>query len=110
MAAIKYERKRTGSSSLSSSETHATGSSLRRLQSASRVVLPKPAGAETTVKSRLAPSSSRSWRREREHGIRTIAGHIKLCLEYLPVHEWHLSSPENYTRRPTKSGLLMPLT
>ena len=42
-----------------------TGSSLRWLQSASKVVLPKPAGAETTVKSRLAPSSSRSCRRER---------------------------------------------
>ena len=65
IAAIRYERKRTGSSSLSSSETQATGSPLRLLQSASNVVLPKPAGAETTVRSRRTPSSSRSYRRER---------------------------------------------
>ena len=33
MAAIKYRKKRTGSSSLSSSETQATGCSLRSRQS-----------------------------------------------------------------------------
>ena len=70
MAEIKYKSKRAGSSSLSSSETHATGSSLRWLQSVSRVVLPKPAGAETTVSSRLAPSS----RRERGTAFARLRG------------------------------------
>ena len=108
IAAIKYKRKRTGSSSLSSSETQATGSSLRWLQSASKVVLPKPAGAETTVKSRLVPSSSRSCRRERGTAFGTITGHVELGPEYLPVHERRFCHRGNYTRRPAKSCVPMP--
>ena len=43
-----------------SSDSHATGTCTRRTQSASRTVLPYPAGAQTSNSPRPSPSSSRS--------------------------------------------------
>src|SRR5258708_32398216 len=64
-----YIQKPTGSLSCSSSETQATrvascGSVCTHAES--KVVLPKPAGAETTVRGRWSPPSNRVERRGRE--------------------------------------------
>ena len=66
----KRDQKRTGSLSPSSSDTQAAGSGAdaRRCctQSLNSVVLPKPAGAETSVSLRTTPSFMRSNRRARD--------------------------------------------
>ena len=48
-----------------SSDSHATGNLLRRVQSASRTVLPYPAGAQVRMTPRARPSSSRAVSRGR---------------------------------------------
>ena len=62
---MKYVRKRTGSLSPSSRESQVTGTAPRLAHSLTRVVLPNPAGAETSVKLPLIPPASRSSRRGR---------------------------------------------
>lgn len=59
-AMMTYIRKRAGSLSSSSSESHATGSALLLIHSATSVVLPNPAGAESSVKLPYRPAFRRS--------------------------------------------------
>src|SRR5439155_353808 len=71
-----------GSASDSSSETHANGVVWESSAShcASRVVLPYPAGAETSVRSRPRPSRSRSTRR----GLGTEVGRSRGARSFDP--------------------------
>ena len=60
-----WRQNRAGSLSPASSDSHATGRSRHRAQSASRTVLPYPAGAQTSASPGSSPSSSRSASRGR---------------------------------------------
>ena len=64
-AATAWRQNRAGSLSPASSDSHATGCRPRRAQSASRTVLPYPAGAQTSISPRARPSSRRSANRGR---------------------------------------------
>src|SRR6185437_216889 len=64
-AATAWCQNRAGSLSPASSDSHATGRSPRRAQSASRTVLPYPAGALARISPRARPSSSRAVSRGR---------------------------------------------
>src|SRR5215468_9984928 len=64
-AAVTYRQKRAGSLSPASSDSHAADWRLRRAQSPSMVVLPKPAGVLTTVSPRPIPSARRASSRGR---------------------------------------------
>ena len=64
-AAIKYDKKRAGSLSPSSSDSQAAGRWLWVIHSLTSVVLPKPAAADTRTSLRCAPSFSRSIGRGR---------------------------------------------
>jgi hypothetical protein len=77
---------------------------IRRLHSASNVVLPKPAGAETTVNSRRATSSGASRRGADEPRHSDDNGHVELGPEYLPFHGFRFCHLENCTQYPAKAG------
>src|SRR5512139_3245032 len=62
---MKYVRKRLRSLSPPSSDNHATGLPQLAIHSLTRVVLPKPAGAEMSVSLPSSPSFIRSIRRGR---------------------------------------------
>src|SRR5215831_5109836 len=64
-AAATYRQNRAGSLSAVSSDSHAAGGRLRRAQSPSTVVLPKPAGVLTTVSPEPVPWERRASRRGR---------------------------------------------
>ena len=64
-AATAWRQNRAGSLSPASSDSHATGCPPRRAQSASRTVLPYPAGAAARMSPRARPSSSRAVSRGR---------------------------------------------
>ena len=64
-AATACRQNRAGSLSPASSDSHATGCLPCRAQSASRTVLPYPAGAQTSTSPRARPSSSRAVSRGR---------------------------------------------
>ena len=65
-AATRYRKKRPGSSSASSSVSHATGRFKVSSHSPAQVVLPNPAGAEKSV--RVRPAVSPSFRRRTSCG------------------------------------------
>src|SRR5512139_2026457 len=65
-AALTYARKRLGSLSASSNDSHATGARETRAQALTRVVLPEPAGADTRISGQTSPSSIRVSRRTRD--------------------------------------------
>src|SRR5215467_14015581 len=64
-AAATYRQNRAGSLSAVSSDSHAAGGRLRRAQSPSTVVLPKPAGVLTTVSPEPVPCERRASSRGR---------------------------------------------
>jgi hypothetical protein len=64
-AAITWRQNRAGSLSPSSSDSQATGRRPCRAHSANRLVLPNPAGAQTSTSPRASPFSSSSTRRGR---------------------------------------------
>lgn len=64
-AAITYDQKRAVSESRRSSDSHAAGRAASASQSMSRVVLPKPAGAEMTVSLVREEAASASVSRRR---------------------------------------------
>ena len=74
-AATAWRQNRAGSLSPASSDSQATGRWPRRAQSASRTVLPYPAGAQTSTSPRPSPSSSRSASRGR--GTNPAAGRAR---------------------------------
>jgi hypothetical protein len=71
-------RKRGHALSSLSSETQAKGRSSRRSHSLSMVVLPKPAGAETSVSFASSPALSRPTNRGRGTCSRRIGGTVSL--------------------------------
>lgn len=64
-AATAWRQNRAGSLSPASSDSHPAGRPPRRAQSASRTVLPYPAGAQTSTSPRARPPSNRAVSRGR---------------------------------------------
>jgi DNA-binding MarR family transcriptional regulator len=78
MAAARWRQNRAGSLSPASSDSQATGDAPRPAQSASRAVLPKPAGALTSVSSLAVAWVSRSSSRPRDTNPGRVLGWCSL--------------------------------
>src|SRR5438445_704485 len=83
MASITEAKNARVDAACSRTVTHATGREVRAAHCASRVVFPKPAGAETRISARARPASS--WRSKRararqSEGMRGACGFARVTM------------------------------
>ena len=113
-AATRYVQNNAGSLSRRSSESHATdrpSAGAAASHSASSVVLPNPAGADTSVSAESAPRLRRSLSLGRATRTSSPPGDVELGLEQWACHDHRpsgasLHMPSRRTRRQPHNGWL----